>query len=110
MIKKLYYKMVNKDLNREEYDELILNYNFAKNSIRSFARKYDIHYNTVARYMDELGILRPKQYHKQQKKIIIIPPPSSPQKKSKQKSDKKVIKKLQLTEDPLEVFRRCLKV
>jgi len=90
MIKKLYYKMVNKDLNREEYDELILNYNFAKNSIRSFARKYDIHYNTVARYMDELGILRPKQYQKQ-------------------KSDKKVIKKLQ-PEDPLEFFRRCLKV
>jgi hypothetical protein len=41
---------------KQDFIKLLVNYDFINNSIRSFSKKYNVHYNTVSKYLRENNI------------------------------------------------------
>ena len=50
---------------KKDFIDLLKNYDFINNSIRSFSKKYNIHYNTVSKYLRENDI----QYNRKESEL-----------------------------------------
>ena len=53
-------------ITKEEFLQLLKQYNFTNNSVRSFSKLYGVHYNTVAKYLRENNI----NYNRKESNII----------------------------------------
>ena len=53
--------MSKQKITKEEFLQLLKNYDFTNNSIRSFSKLYGVHYNTVAKYLRENKINQKKR-------------------------------------------------
>lgn len=58
--------MSKQKITKEEFLQLLKNYDFTNNSIRSFSKLYGVHYNTVAKYLRENNI----KYNRKESNII----------------------------------------
>ena len=58
--------MSQQKITKEEFLQLLKQYNFTNNSVRSFSKLYRVHYNTVAKYLRENNI----NYNRKESNII----------------------------------------
>lgn len=58
--------MSKQKITKEEFLQLLKNYDFTNNSIRSFSKLYGVHYNTVAKYLRDNNI----NYNRKESNII----------------------------------------